>query len=253
MGGWATIAKIKHYGEQQQYSEGMDAGIRMSDSLSSSFEKARQHQQSMGHHLSASEAYSRSSTYAKDNSVRMDQNYNDEMWQGFVQYVGGNPSEAASIYNSKEGWAKGVVDDFNAQYFQRMEHQLMKQSDAQISSDSGFHAATSTMAKHHDASTQRLPRIDRHDHGNETQAMKAKSGLDAQQLQQQKDFMTGNIQKGTDQVQNKLNEQKASLSDKDKQMQQEFKESDEQWLLTKAGHAFKPWGDIKNFSKKENN
>ena len=239
-----SMSKVKHYGEQKQYSEGMDAGTRMSDSLSSSFEKARQHQQSMGHHLSASEAYSQSATYAKDNSVRMDQNYNDEMWRGFVQYVGGNASEAASIYNSKEGWARGVVDDFNAQYFQRMEHQLMKQSDVRISSDSGFHAATSTMAKHHEASTQRLPRVDRNDHGSETQAMKAKSGLDAQQLQQQKAAMTGDIQKGTDQVQNKLTEQKTDLVNKDTQMQQEFKESDEEWIGRKAGRAANPFGEL---------
>lgn len=239
-----SMSKIKHYGEQQQYSEGMDAETRMSDSLSSSFEKARQHQQSMGHHLSASEAYSWSSTYAKDNSVRMDQNYNDEMWQGFVQHVGGNASEAASIYNSKEGWAKGVVDDFNAQYFQRMEHQLMKQSDARISSGSGFHAATSTMAKHHDASTQRLPSIDRHAHEKEAQSMKAKSGLDAQLLQQQKAAMTGDIQKGTDQVANKLNEQKTELVNKDTKMQKEFKGSDEEWLFTKAGRAANPFGEL---------
>jgi hypothetical protein len=127
-----------------------------------------------------------------------------------------------------------------------MEHQLMKQSDARISSDSGFHAATSTMAKHHDASTQRLPRIDRHDHGNETQAMKAKSGLDAQQLQQQKAALTSDIQKGTDQVANKLNEQKASLSDKDKQMQQEFKESDDENIAWKGTKAFGKLNEFKN-------
>ena len=85
----------------------MDAGIRMSDSLSSSFEKARQHQQSMGHHLSASEAYSRSSTYAKDNSVRMDQTIMIEMWRGFVQYVGVMQVKLASIYNSKKVGLRG--------------------------------------------------------------------------------------------------------------------------------------------------
>lgn len=239
-----SMSQLKRFSLNTEFSEGQDMGKRLSETLSTTFDRTDHLSKSIGQHLSASETLSRSASYAKDNSVRMDQNYNDEMWQGFVQHVGGNASEAASIYNSKEGWARGVVDDFNAQYFQRMEHQLMKQSDVRISSDSGFHAATSTMAKHHDASTQRLPRIDRNDHGKETQVMKAKSGLDAQQLQQQKASLTGDIQKGTDQVRNKLTEQKTDLVNKDTQMQQEFKESNEEWIGRKAGRAANPFGEL---------
>ncbi|MDP3935570.1 MAG: hypothetical protein Q8Q56_01045, partial [Alphaproteobacteria bacterium] len=248
-----SMSQLKRFSQNTEFSEGQDIGKRLSETISTSFDRSDHLSKSIGQHLSVSETLSRSASYAKDNSARMDQNYNDEMWQGFVQHVGGNASEAASIYNSKEGWARGVVEDFNVQYFQRMEHQLMKQSDARISSDSGFHTATSGMAKHHDASVDKMETPSRTFFESKRDELKEISGVSEvdQDIQTNKETFKAGENDIQQNLKTGLKSQKESLNATRKEMQQGFKENDEEWIGTKAGRALWPGIDLNKTSKKD--
>jgi conjugal transfer mating pair stabilization protein TraG len=242
-----SMSQLKRFSSNTEFSEGQDMGKRLSETLSTSFDRSDHLSKSIGQHLSASETYSKSANYAKDNSARMDQNYNDEMWQGFVQHVGGNASEAASIYNSKEGWAREIVDDFNAQYFQRMEHQLMKQSDPRLASDSGFHTVTSTMVKQHDASVAGMDSPSRTSFESKKNALKETSALGevGQHIQnqrsalQQKDATAGN------RVQESLDTQDNSLKQSKTKIKQELNDQDSQWIGRRAARGFAWWNNKK--------
>lgn len=242
-----SMSQLKRFSQNTEFSEGQDMGKRLSETLSSSFDRSDHLSKSIGQHLSASESLSRSASYARDNSARMDQNYNDEMWQGFVRHVGGNASEAASIYNSKEGWAREIVDDFNTQYFQRMEHQLMKQSDARLASDPGFHTATSTMAKHHDAAVDKMKAPSRTSFESKRDALKETSALGGvgQHIQnqrsalQQKDATAGN------RVQEALDTQDNSLKQSKTKIKQEMNDQESQWIGRRAARGFAWWNNKK--------
>jgi conjugal transfer mating pair stabilization protein TraG len=249
-----SMSQLKRFSHNTEFSEGQDMGKRLSETLSTTFDRTDHLSKSIGQHLSASETLSRSASYAKDNSARMDQNFNDEMWQGFVQHVGGNASEAASIYNSKEGWARGVVDDFNAQYFQRMEHQLMKQSDARLVSDFGFHTATSTMAKQHDVSVAKMEVPSRTSFESKKDALKEISGVSEvdQDIQaNKKTFKDGendiqqNLKRG-------LKNQKESLEASRKEISQDFKENNNERITTKARRAVNPFKDLGKTTNSKN-
>lgn len=135
------------------------------------------------------------------------------MWQGFVRHVGGNASEAASSYNSKEGWAREIVDDFNAQYFQRMEHQLMNQADARLVSDSGFHTATSAMAKNHDESVDKMKEPSRTSFESKRAELKEVSGVSAvdQDIQTNKETLKAGENDIQQNLKTGLKNQKESL------------------------------------------
>jgi conjugal transfer mating pair stabilization protein TraG len=248
-----SMSQLKRFSQNTEFSEGQDMGKRLSETISTSFDRSDHLSKSIGQHLSASETLSRSASYAKDNSARMDQNYNDEMWQGFVQHVGGNASEAASIYNSKEGWARDIVDDFNTQYFQRMEHQLMNQGDVRMQSDSGFHAATSTMAKHHDAAVDKMQAPSHASFESKKDALKEISGVSEvdQDIQANKETFKARENDLQHDAKTALKKQEGSLKTAKKEMQQGFKENDEEWIGTKAGRALWPGNDLNNTSKKD--
>jgi conjugal transfer mating pair stabilization protein TraG len=242
-----SMSQLKRFSQNTDFSDGQDIGKRLSETLSTTFDRSDHLSKSIGQHLSASENYSKSASYARDNSARMDQNYNDEMWQGFVRHVGGNASEAASIYNSKEGWAREIVDDFNAKYFQRMEHQLMKQSEPGLASDSGFHAATSTMAKHHDAVVDKMKAPSHAMFESERDSLKETSALGGvgQHIQnqrsalQQKDATAGN------RVQEALDTQDNSLKQSKTKIKQELNDQDSQWIGRRAARGFAWWNNKK--------
>lgn len=248
-----SMSQLKRFSQNTEFSEGQDMGKRLSETMSTSFDRSDHLSKSIGQHLSASETLSRSASYAKDNSARMDQNYNDEMWQGFVQHVGGNASEAASIYNSKEGWAREIVDDFNAQYFQRMEQQLMKQSDARLASDSGFHAATSTMTKQHDASVDKMNEPSRTSFESKRAELKEVSGVSAvdQDIQTNKETLKVGENDIQQNLKTGLKNQKESLDASRKEISKDFKENDDEWITTKAGRAANPFMNLNKTSKKD--
>ena len=68
--------------------------------------------------------------------------------------------------------------------------------------------------------------------------MKAKSGLAPEQLSQQKETLEGEIKQGSNQVHNRLDQQKSMLSNQEKTMQKDFKESNEENLAWKGTKAF---------------
>jgi conjugal transfer mating pair stabilization protein TraG len=245
-----NMSKVQHFGEQQQISEGMDKSSRLSDGVSSSFEQARNHQKSMSQHLSASEHYSKQATYARDNSVRMDQNYNDQFWS-FVEKKTGGSANAISVWESKEPWAEGVRQDMMNEFQSSIEKDAIAKMDTRISSDSGFVAATSGLAQKHDASTQTLKPIDRADHVQASADLKEQSGIDSGQIAHQKTALEEGVQKGATQVQTQLHQQQSSLKKQDAQMNKDFKESDEEWLGTKAKNAINPLRDLKGPSHKK--
>ena len=185
-------------------------------------------------------------SYAKDNSVRIDRSYNNDMWEGFVKRTGGHDSEAAYILNSKEGWAKDIVEDYTQEYIQKMEHKILPQADTRVATEGGFHNATSHMAKQHDTSTQSLRQVDRQAHDAKTHDMKAKSGLAPEQLSQQKETLAGEIKQGSNQVHNRLDQQKSMLSNQEKTMQKDFKESNEENLAWKGTKAFGKLNEFNN-------
>jgi conjugal transfer mating pair stabilization protein TraG len=242
-----SMSQLKRFSQNTEFSEGQDMGKRLSETISTSFDRSDHLSKSIGQHLSASETLSRSASYAKDNSARMDQNYNDEMWQGFVQHVGGNASEAASIYNSKEGWARGVVDDFNAQYFQRMEHQLINQADVRINSDSGFHAATSTMVKHHDASVDQMKTPSRTSFESKRAELKETSALGevGQHIQNQRSALQQKDATAGSRVQEALDTQDNSLKQSKTKIKQELNDQDSQWIGRRAARGFAWWNNKK--------
>lgn len=176
----------------------------------------------------------------------MDQNYNDDMWQGFVQHVGGNASEAASIYNSKEGWARGIVDDFNTQSFQQMEHQLMKQSDARTNSDSGFHTATSALSKQHDTSVDKMKAPSRTSFESKRDELKEVAGISAvdQDVQASKETFKAGENDIQQNIKIGLKNQKGSLDASRKEISQDFKENNDERITTKARRAFNPFKDL---------
>jgi conjugal transfer mating pair stabilization protein TraG len=234
-----SMSQLKRFSQNTDFSDGQDIGKRLSETLSTTFDRSDHLSKSIGQHLSASENYSKSASYARDNSARMDQNYNDEMWQGFVRHVGGNASEAASIYNSKEGWAREIVDDFNAKYFQRMEHQLMKQSEPGLASDSGFRAATSTMAKHHDVVVDKMKAPSHATFESERDSLKEMSGVRDvnQDIQTQKETFKSEKNDIQQNLKTSLKNQKESLEAQRRNLKEEYKESDNEWIGKKAGRA----------------
>lgn len=248
-----SMSQLKRFSHNTEFSEGQDMGKRLSETLSTTFDRSDHLSKSIGQHLSASENYSKSATYARDNSARMDQNFNDKMWQGFVQHVGGNASEAASIYNSKEGWARGIVDDFNAQYFQRMEQPLLNQADARLVSDSGFHTVTSTMAKQHDAAVTGMNKPSRTSFKSNRDALKEVSGVSDvdQDIQANKETFNAGENDIQQNAKTALKNQKESLAADKKAMQRDVKENDEEWIGTKAGRAIVPWNELNTTSKKD--
>lgn len=175
------------------------------------------------------------------------------MWQGFVKHVGGNASEAASIYNSNDKWAKEIVADYNAQYFQRMEHQLMKQSAPQINSDSGFDTATAEMAARHETSVDKMKEPSRTSYVSMGDTLKEVSGVNAvdQDIQAKKETLKAGENDIQQNANTGLKNQKESLSADKKAMQRDFKESDEEWIGTKAGRAAVPWKELNTTSKKD--
>jgi hypothetical protein len=160
----------------------------------------------------------------------------------------------ASIYNSKEGWAREIVDDFNAQYFQRMEHQLMKQSDTRVASDSGFHAAISTMARHHDASVDKMEVPSRTSFESKRDALKEISGVSEvdQDIQTNKET----IKDGENDIQlnakTGLKNQKESLEGSRKEISQDFKENNDERITTKARRAVNPFKDLGKTTNSKN-
>jgi hypothetical protein len=156
-----------------------------------------------------------------------------------VRHVGGNASEAASIYNSKEGWAREIVDDFNAKYFQRMEHQLMKQSEPGLASDSGFHTATSTMAKHHDAAVDKMTAPSHATFESERDSLKEMSGVRDvnQDIQTQKETFKSEKNDIQQNLKTSLKNQKESLEAQRRNLKEEYRESDNEWIGKKAGRA----------------
>jgi len=248
-----SMSQLKRYSQNTEFSEGQDVGKRLSETISTSFDRSDHLSKSIGQHLSASETYSKSASYARDNSARMDQNYNDDMWQGFVQQVGGNASEAASIYNSKKGWARGIVDDFNTQSFQQMEHQLMKQSDARTNSDSGFHTATSALSKQHDTSVDKMKAPSRTSFESKRDELKEVAGISAvdQDVQASKETFKAGENDIQQNIKTGLKSQKISLETNKKTMRRDFEENDDEWITTKAGRAANPFMNLNKMSKKD--
>jgi conjugal transfer mating pair stabilization protein TraG len=244
-----SMSQLKRFSNTTEFNEGQDMGKRLSETISTSFDRSDHLSKSIGQHLSASENYSKSATYARDNSARMDQNYNDEMWQGFVKHVGGNASEAASIYNSKEGWAREIVDDFNAQYFQRMEQRVMAGADTRIVSDSGFHAMTSAMAKQHDSSVDEMKTPSHASFESKRDALKELSGVSGvgQDIQTNKETFKAGENDIHQNLKTALKNQEGSLETYKKEKQQGFKEKDDKGL---SGNAWDAFWDSEEFNKK---
>jgi hypothetical protein len=93
----------------------------------------------------------------------MDQNYSDQFWSFGEKKTGGS-ANAISVWESKEPWAEGARQDMMTEFQSSIEQDAISKIDTRISSYSGFMAATSGLAKKHDASTQTLKPIDRADH-----------------------------------------------------------------------------------------
>lgn len=248
-----SMSQLKRFSQTTEFSEGQDMGRRLSATLSSSFDRSDSLSKSISQHLAASENYSKSATYARDNSARIDRNYNDAMWESFVQHVGGIPSKAASIYNSKEPWAKDVVDDFNVRYFQRMEHQILPQVDARVATEGGFHSATSSMAQHHDATVGRIEGPSRTSYEATRDKVKDRSELGGvgQHIHNQSKSLerTGAVEGR--QAKEAFRDQDKSLQHAKTQLQEEYAESDTEWIGTKAARAANPFVNLNKTSRKD--
>lgn len=235
-----SMSQLQRFSKQTDFHEGQDAGKRLSETLSTTFDQSNQLNKSIGQHLSASESYSKSASYAKDNSARMDQNHNDAMWESFVEHVGGQPSEAASIYDSKEGWAREVVDDFHGQYFQKMETQVMKDADARVSSEDGFYEATATMTQQHDASIANMKAPNREVFTSKREDLKEGSGLIEvpTTIQGQKRSLDQVGLKTEDTMTNKLTQRNKTLQDHKSKIEKEYKGKERDGLSGKSWDAF---------------
>ena len=129
----------------------------------------------------------------------------------------------------------------------------MNQGDVRMQSDSGFHAATSTMAKHHDAAVDKMQAPSHASFESKKDALKEISGVSEvdQDIQANKETFKARENDLQHDAKTALKKQEGSLKTAKKEMQQGFKENDEEWIGTKAGRALWPGNDLNNTSKKD--
>lgn len=238
-----SMSQLKRFSQHSDFSEGQDMGKRLSETLSSSFDQSDQLSKSMSQHLSAAESYSKSATYARDNSARVDQNYTDQFW-GYVVEKAGGTAQAIEIMNSHSPATNAYRQDLIQSFQDRIEREAMAQVDSRVATDSGFNGATSQLAQQHDASVANMKQPSRMDYDGAKHNLQDKAGLSTvhQEVNEAKKIfneegvnVTGNMQQGLNRTQKHLQNEKQN-------MQKDMMESDDETVAWKAGRAtFNPY------------
>ena len=240
------------FSQNQDWHEGQDVGKRLSENLSSTFDKTDHLSKSMSQNLSASEHYSKQATYARDNSVRMDQNYNDQFWS-FVEKKTGGSANAISVWESKEPWAEGVRQDMMTEFQSSIEQDAISKMDSRISSEGGFHGSTAQLQKNYDASVSNMKQPSRDSFTDQSNAMSSSSGLEgsAQHISENKESLVRQGSDNSGAIQNNLTDRNKEMGKVKTDMKEEFQENKDSNLAWSAARAAIPAGYLGTDSKKK--
>jgi hypothetical protein len=234
------------FSQNQDWHEGQDVGKRLSENLSSTFDKTDHLSKSISQNLSASEHYSKQATYARDNSVRMDQNYNDQFWS-FVEKKTGGSANAISVWESKEPWAEGVRQDMMTEFQSSIEKDAIAKMDTRISSEGGFHGSTSQLQKNYDSSVSNMKQPSRDSFTEQSNAMSAGSSLEgsSQHISENKESLARQGSNNSGAIQNNLTDRNKEMGKAKADMKEEFQENKDETIVWKSMRATgKLFGDV---------